>query len=367
MEKECALSSIGCSRAPNPTPVIVHPTTRFSLFIDPKISATGTSIFATPEFLSRSERNIQIVQRFTDADIIVVNKSADLSYYTIHAPGTPLYLSTFEPYYSFEKVKAYPLGPSEVYLSNCYNGEGLPQNLMVISPYFPELAARLEPATFADIESKWGKKNSILCCMRCNLLQLKNEENRLVPLRENIALYGVASRKLELYGNDWIVGSSNEEHVSLEHLLALHNIPAGDQQSNGLPERLLSRVNMLRESYLYNLCLENSDIKNYVTEKIWPAIYGYSLPLYYGSDSIYELFPKESFIDVREFNAIPELFDFLENLSPEEYLERLNRCITVVKNLEQTIQAYPSEGPSAQDIALDQIHSIYDKHYSYEN
>lgn len=69
----------------------------------------------------------------------------------------------------------------------------------------------------------------------------------------------------------------------------------------------------------------------YTTEKIWHSIEAGCLPIYFGKNSsIYEDFPKNSFIDYPElFNHPSQLYEFIDNLAFVEYQERLNKCIAV--------------------------------------
>ena len=85
--------------------------------------------------------------------------------------------------------------------------------------------------------------------------------------------------------------------------------------------------------YKFNLCFENTAHRYYVTEKIWHAILAYNLPIYNSfNSSIYETFPPNSFLDAFQFKGEHALFDYIEKMSTDEYLERLNLCIAVFNN-----------------------------------
>jgi len=88
------------------------------------------------------------------------------------------------------------------------------------------------------------------------------------------------------------------------------------------------RKHEVMSSYRFNIALENTIWPYYVTEKIWQSIRAYSLPVYWGkSSSIYETFPRDSFIDASEYSSVHDLFGVLSNMSYREWCERLNRCI----------------------------------------
>ncbi len=83
--------------------------------------------------------------------------------------------------------------------------------------------------------------------------------------------------------------------------------------------------------YKFNICFENTIAPYYCTEKIWHAIAGGCLPIYYGEGTaIYETFPKNSFVDASEFKSNEELLYFLENIPSKEYIDRYNTCLEVM-------------------------------------
>jgi alpha(1,3/1,4) fucosyltransferase len=80
--------------------------------------------------------------------------------------------------------------------------------------------------------------------------------------------------------------------------------------------------------YHFNLCLENTNFPYYCTEKIWDSIRFGCLPVYYGTgNEIYEDFPKGSFLDYAELGSIDKLFSYIEQITPDEFRERMNLCI----------------------------------------
>jgi hypothetical protein len=69
--------------------------------------------------------------------------------------------------------------------------------------------------------------------------------------------------------------------------------------------------------YKYHICLENSNIPNYWTEKLADAFLGYSMPIYYGNKSVQNYFSKDSIIliDIDDPDSSIELIykAFIEN------------------------------------------------------
>jgi len=61
----------------------------------------------------------------------------------------------------------------------------------------------------------------------------------------------------------------------------------------------------------YSLCIENSAIQNYFTEKICDAFLCWTKPIYWGCPNISDYFPKESYIhiDIHNKNVINTILD----------------------------------------------------------
>lgn len=129
----------------------------------------------------------------------------------------------------------------------------------------------------------------------------------LIKVRTRIALEGHQQEKLDIYGRGWLEGVSKEDSRS--------------GNWGGRKAEILTQ-------YHFNLCFENTATYYYTTEKIWDSIKHYCLPIYYGEyTGIYEIFPKNSFIDYSLFQSPSELFDYIHNIDENEFKERMNRCI----------------------------------------
>jgi hypothetical protein len=86
----------------------------------------------------------------------------------------------------------------------------------------------------------------------------------------------------------------------------------------------------LIKGYRFNIAFENTLWKYYVTEKIWHSIKAGSLPIYWGQgSSIYESFPKNSFIDASDFKNSTDLIDYITNLTYDLWYLRMEKCIKV--------------------------------------
>jgi hypothetical protein len=71
-------------------------------------------------------------------------------------------------------------------------------------------------------------------------------------------------------------------------------------------------------SYDFVLCFENTEIKGWLTEKLFDALRVGTIPIYWGATDIEELVPPEAFIDMRQFSGYGELLVFLRSLGPDD-------------------------------------------------
>jgi len=70
--------------------------------------------------------------------------------------------------------------------------------------------------------------------------------------------------------------------------------------------------------YRFAICFENLRFSGYVTEKIFDCFFAGCIPVYYGAPDIERYVPKETFVDLRQFNTYEELAAFLAVMTPEQ-------------------------------------------------
>ena len=72
--------------------------------------------------------------------------------------------------------------------------------------------------------------------------------------------------------------------------------------------------------YRFAICYENmTNVKGYITEKIFDCFFAGCVPIYQGADNITDYIPKGTFIDRKVFQDMDELTDFLKRMDEEEY------------------------------------------------
>ena len=78
-------------------------------------------------------------------------------------------------------------------------------------------------------------------------------------------------------------------------------------------------------NYKFCLCFENAtEMKGYVTEKIFDSLKAKTIPVYLGASDIEKYIPKDCFVDFRDFDSYNDMIFYLKNMKAEEYNERID-------------------------------------------
>jgi len=76
------------------------------------------------------------------------------------------------------------------------------------------------------------------------------------------------------------------------------------------------------KNYKFAICFENArDIPGYFTEKIFDCFTAGCVPIYWGASTVLDYIPEDCFIDFRNFKNYEELYNFIKNVSDDDYLK----------------------------------------------
>lgn len=115
----------------------------------------------------------------------------------------------------------------------------------------------------------------------------------------------------------------------------LNNMPNGE------------RVNWLSDSKTefqrkckFTLCFESTMHYGFVTEKIMDAFYADTIPVYYGSPTVTDIFNKDAFINIADFESFDAAIEKIKELDQddEKYLEMLRQPILVEPEYPQKLE-----------------------------
>lgn len=265
------------------------------------------------EFLNKN--GVTIVNKAKDADIIISQNIKHLKPFFWRAIfGKKFLIWTLEPRFDthFSSPIKQFFGLVKCHIMNVYTGDVFVTNTTFFTGMFGE-RLNLLPKDFKLKSKKTIALMSYYKGIDTESLIREGENIDLIALRSKICLVGNKIKALDIYGKGWPNNVSKEDSRDGAYFY---------------------RKKTLMSSYHFNLCFENTAMYNYMTEKIWDSILFNCLPIYYGKNTnVYELFPKHSFIDYSEFENAEQLFEFIGNMTDDEYIERMNKCIAVYNKL----------------------------------
>jgi len=85
--------------------------------------------------------------------------------------------------------------------------------------------------------------------------------------------------------------------------------------------------------YKFSICFENiKDQSGYITEKIFDCFFARTVPVYLGADNVKDYIPENTFIDMRNFKNIDEMYEYLLSISEECYIEYLKNIVSFLNS-----------------------------------
>lgn len=281
-----------------------------------KVKSFAYTPFCNVKDLEYLKKNgIEITENIRDADILISQNLKHLKpYFWKYLRNKKYLVWTLEPRFdtTFNSNKKYLFGLITCHFMNIYTGDVFTSGLTFHSHNINKDLIPIEES-FNISNKKTVALMSYFRGSESPRLMRNGKNIDLIRLRSEIGLFGHERGLIEIYGKGW------PNNISIE-----------DSRQGEWKMRKFQILN----KYAFNLCFENTISPNYITEKIWDSIENYCLPIYYGKgNNIYDIFPKKSFLDYSDFNNPRELFDYIENMNNEEYIERLNTCIEVYNNI----------------------------------
>lgn len=242
---------------------------------------------------------------------------------------------TNEPRFAayFDSIVKYPLLP-KLNILNVYTG--------IYTHNYMWVPTNIKLTPLTEFEFK-NRKVVALMQYRNNRqkrsFKYKRKELDLSYLRTQIALEGHKLNMFDVYGKFWPKQLKKGEPSP------------GKKRRQEKLERL--------QNYHFNLAFENTNWPYYCTEKIWDSIQGGCLPIYYGEDNaIYEDFPQNSFLDYCKFGDAGELFRYIQLMTPQEFIKRMNLCIEAF-NIASKNREYTGMSPLNIEATVNKIREIF--------
>ena len=129
-----------------------------------------------------------------------------------------------------------------------------------------------------------------------------------------------APNDFALYGKKWNLSGRLPTRLgaiihSLEKKMPFKRFPFPSWRGE-----ILNKQDVLLKSR-FSITYENiQGINGYITEKIFDAFVAGNVPIYWGAPDISNHIPMECFIDRREFSNHRKLYNFIKNMSEQQYM-----------------------------------------------
>lgn len=141
------------------------------------------------------------------------------------------------------------------------------------------------------------------------------------------------------YFANFIAGHDSENGIRgdfFKKLCEYKRVESAGTLYNNMPDG--ATVNWLNDSKTdfqrkckFTLCFESTAHDGFITEKITDAFYADTIPVYYGSSNITDIFNKDAFINCGDYESFDAVIEKIKELDQddEKYLEMLRQPILV--------------------------------------
>jgi hypothetical protein len=159
-------------------------------------------------------------------------------------------------------------------------------------------------------------------CMIVSNKRFKKHKNSLFDYRRSIISWHTKNNnyKFDLYGRGW----NNMQPFPLNSSIGFRlnkifsKIRIIDHRSKVWRGEIEFKRDILTQ-YIFTYAIENAcNYNGYILEKIIDPILSGSIPIYFGAKNIEDYIPNDVYIDLRKFNNLEDLNNFLVNLTSEE-------------------------------------------------
>lgn len=145
--------------------------------------------------------------------------------------------------------------------------------------------------------------------------------------------------KSKEYFANFICGHESEFNIRgdfFKKLCEYKRVESAGTYLNNMPDGKVvdfhdnSKVDFQRKCK-FTLCFESTNHYGFVTEKIMDAFYADTIPVYYGSPTVTEIFNKDAFINVADYDSFDDAIARIMELDQDDeaYMEMLRQPILV--------------------------------------
>lgn len=167
--------------------------------------------------------------------------------------------------------------------------------------------------------------------------------NRFELLKYKTRTYDSSILNEKIYFANFIYSHESEDSIRgdfFKKLCEYKHVESPGRYLNNMPDgQIVKFVNdskaLFQRKCKFSLCFESTVHKGFVTEKITDAFFADTIPIYYGSDTVSEIFNPKAFINCSDYSSFDQVIDRIIELDNDDkqYLEMLSQPILVDNEL----------------------------------
>jgi hypothetical protein len=148
--------------------------------------------------------------------------------------------------------------------------------------------------------------------------------------RLKIIHFFLKKQTLDIYGSGWekLDALPKAWFVKLNFLIP-----------NAYKGRCDEKLDTLR-NYKFTICYENISCNDYVTEKIIDCFVAGCIPIYMGAPNIKKIIPPSSYIDVRDFSEIEDIYSYIDSMSETQAMAMISSGRNYLASAEGSLYCY---------------------------
>ncbi len=141
----------------------------------------------------------------------------------------------------------------------------------------------------------------------------KQIDNHLQTKRLELIEFFAARGRLDIFGRDW---------QKFSKLPACWEKRLKNILTNPSPQPCGDKIETI-SNYKFAAAFENVSYPGYITEKIIDCFVAGVIPVYLGAADVCDFIPKETFIDMRQFDNFEQLDEYMQNLTETEAMQMI--------------------------------------------
>lgn len=296
--------------------IIDSPNNQDNIFLNKNINRLLVDIYKTNYRVIYTENyidnyvilfaeNIKLIKDFIDLHNLKNRKCVAITQEGFHETSEEEKIN-----YKNNEIFIYCASNNKFYLNNFYHFYGVPNGKIDLSNKNKE-NYNTDLFYFGNLwRQNWDKKYS------------------LYYERSKIAIDGYLNGYIkQIYSKDFYpINNYDIKYIKIEDKINLiyNNVIKNVNRDE--------KINITNKMF-YSLELLPIDVKNFSGERPFDSIISGCVPIFLGNDSLKKYFPVDSIIYIDEFNSPTECFEYVKNLTYEQWKIRIDKCINIIYDI----------------------------------